>query len=363
MSKEVRQGDTFLFILRSIVSFSPIDPEIIRSLSLEEWIKLYHESVLHGLTAVVYSQLKPYFDQSSIPSDLKRTWRIHSLSIERQMAMRHQICYEFAEKMNDRGLQVMALKGVAYASYYPNQNHRECGDLDCYMMGKKEEGDSLIVEIGGRKEDVGDKHSHLFYKGLTIENHKYFTNFNNTDLGRYTENALKNLAKEGYENLGDSKLLNPHPDFTALFLVKHAQRHFLYEGIRLRHVLDWAFFLKKEQARVNWDVIIQEMKQCKILNFAIMMTSICVNELGVKVQVASLTQIPTEVEAIRDIFKCDIMGTQPEIHDKNIIKKIYRISRRLYRMWRFRVIADESYFRMLYNVFAYSSLGGKTLQL
>lgn len=71
---------------------------------------------------------------------------------------------------------------MAFAQYYPNPLHRECGDLDCYMMGKKEVGDKITVELGGAMEEAGYKHSHLTYKGLTIENHLFFTDFNNTPL-------------------------------------------------------------------------------------------------------------------------------------------------------------------------------------
>ncbi len=87
---------------------------------------------------------------------------------------------EYADKMYENGIPVVVLKGLAFGVYFPNPMSRECGDLDCYMMGKDREGDHITALIGGKVEDGGYKHAHLHYKGLTIENHYYLTNFNNT---------------------------------------------------------------------------------------------------------------------------------------------------------------------------------------
>lgn len=353
----------FYSILKSIVAQDLLEAKLFSDFSPEDWTSLYELSITQGLTAIVYRQLKPVADQDNIPKDLLRKWRVHSLTIDQKMGQRNMTCAEFAEKMSERGIPVVALKGIGYAVYYPSPNLRECGDLVCYMMGKKEDGDKAVVEIGGRIEEAGQKHSHLFYKGLTIENHEYFTNFGNTERGRYTENLLQRLVVEGTSYIGKTKLLRPCPEFTALFLIKHAQRHFLYEGIRMRHITDWAFFLKAEQDKVNWSYIIPEMEKCGVLEFARLMTSICSNALGVDVHVEALRNVPKKVERLHEGFLDDVMGDQPEIYDRNLLKRAYRGVRRFYRMWKYRAVADESYLTMAWNVYAFGSLGKKKLEL
>lgn len=353
----------FYSILKSIVTQVDPDAGLFAGFSAQDWSALYELSITQGLTAIVYRQLKPVADQVNIPKDLLRQWRIHSLTIDQRMGQRNMTCVEFAEKMSERDIPVVALKGIAYAAYYPSPNLRECGDLDCYMMGKKDCGDKAVVEIGGRIEEAGQKHSHLFYKGLTIENHEYFTNFGNTERGRYTEKLLQKLVVERSSYLGKTKLLCPCPEFTALFLIKHAQRHFLYEGIRMRHITDWAFFMKAEQDNVNWSCIIPEMEKCGVLEFARLMTSICSNALGLDVHVDALRNAPKKVERLHERFLDDVMGDQPEIYDRNLLKRAYRGVRRFYRMWKYRAVADESYLTMAWNVYAFGSLGKKKLEL
>ena len=50
----------------------------------------------------------------------------------------------------------------------------------------------------------------------------------------------------------DSEILLPPVQWNAMFLTYHACAHFLSEGLRLKQILDWAMFLKKEQNNVDW---------------------------------------------------------------------------------------------------------------
>ena len=55
----------------------------------------------------------------------------------------------------------------------------------------------------------------------------------------------------------------------------------------------------------------------------------------------------------------DIMGEQPAIHVKGLWHKTKRILRRFRRMWKFRLLASESYPRMVWNAFAFCSYMSK----
>ena len=51
----------------------------------------------------------------------------------------------------------------------------------------------------------------------------------------------------------------------------------------------------------------------------------------------------------------DTMGEQPAIYVNGLWHKVKRILRRFHRMWKFRSLASESYPRMVWNAFAFSS--------
>lgn len=341
----------FFQILSYIVNNYHVDWYLCEGFTSEDWEQIYQLSKKQGVVAIIFDAIKAIPKEFAPPKHITMRWISHTLSIEEQMKKKEKIAIEFAEELSKSKIQTTVLKGLAYASYYPNPYHRESGDLDCYLMGKKDEGDKITVEIGGRMEGAGYKHSHLYYKGLTIENHKYLTSFDNTKLGIKTEQLLQEQISKGCRPLGDTKLHNPSADFNALFLIKHAQRHFIKEGICVRHLLDWAFFLNLESQNVNWEKVIPIMRECRMLEFAKVMTRLCVEQLGMMIDMATLSS-PIKIS---DAVLADILGGQPDLFHENFVQKIGRIIRRFCRMWKFRSLADESYCRLVWNSLAFSS--------
>lgn len=341
----------FFYLLSCIINNTSVNWAFFYGFTICDWTQLYRLSKDQGIVAIIFEVIANIPKEMAPPKEVTLKWISQVLSIEKQMKKKEAIAIEFAEKLSKRNIQTVVLKGLAYALYYPNPYHRESGDLDCYLMGKKNEGDKVVVEIGGKMEEAGYKHSHLWYKGLTIENHKFITNFDNTKLGIKTERLLQEQINVGCQYVGNTKLLTPSADFNALFIIKHAQRHFIQEGIRIRHLLDWAFFLKAESSNVNWDNVISVMDRCKILKFAQVLTSICIDKFGMSIDIDGLIVHGTD----SNIVLADILGEQPDMFHENIVQKARRILRRFYRMWKFRSLADESYLRLVWNTFAFSS--------
>lgn len=343
----------FFHLLRATIGTEPFFE---RSLTSDEWRALYRVSVEQGVTAVVFGFVRQLPKSEAPDMALLMEWLAATTGVEQTMRRMQIKAEEFAEEMDKREIPVVVLKGMAFAQYYPNPLHRECGDLDCYMMGKKEEGDKITVELGGTMEEGGYKHSHLTYKGLTIENHRFFTDFDNTPTGILTEQVLGELMQEEHTSIGNSKLRCPSANFNALFLLKHAQGHFINEGIRMRHVLDWALFLKGEQENVNWSRVLPVIESTRTAQFTCVITAIVVQHLHIDIHNKDLLALAKSAEQrLVDTVLADIMGEQPAIYVDGLWHKAKRILRRFRRMWKFRSLASESYPRMVWNAFAFSS--------
>ena len=332
-------------------------------LSLEEWKAVYGLCRQQGVTAIVFDCVKSLPLAEAPNRELLMQWMATAIGVERTMLIMRTTAEEFASEMARYGVPVVGLKGMAFAQYYPNPLHRECGDLDCYMMGKKTEGDKLIAELGGKMEEAGYKHSHLLYKGLTIENHGCFTSFDNTPRGRLTERRLNELLTYGQRDLGDTKLLSPSASFNAFFLLRHAQGHFIEEGIRMRQVLDWAMLLRAEGECVDWPKVLMILEETHTARFAGVMTAIVIELLRVEVGDKSLKVLAESADKRMVVAVVDdIMGEQPAIYVDGLWHKVKRIFRRFRRMWRFRSLACESYPRMVWNAFAFSSYVNRKLE-
>jgi hypothetical protein len=343
---------SFFHILASTLNNTPVDWSLFEGFTPKDWRSFYALSKYHGVVCIVFDKIKDTPKHIAPPKDVILRWYPHSDSIERQMRYIEHLSVEFAERMAEYDIPVVVLKGSAYASYYPQPYYRESGDLDCYLMGKADLGNEVIGKIGGVLKEAGYKHSHLMYKGLTIENHRYLTNFDNTRLGIKTEHLLQEYIQNEMTPIGDTKLLNPCADFNALFLLKHAQRHFRQDdGIRMRHLLDWAFFLRAEADNIHWDKIIPIMRECRMLNFAKAITTICRERLGLDVNIEGLD------DKNKDYNKLlyDILNHHSGPTTNNVYQRTMKVLRRFVHMWKFRDLLDESYPRLILLTFTYNS--------
>ncbi|MCF0243792.1 MAG: nucleotidyltransferase family protein [Bacteroidaceae bacterium] len=281
----------------------------------------------------------------------KMEWFMNIRKLEHATATLYDTSVEFAERLSP--CQCVVLKGIDYARYWPVPGYREFGDLDIYSVDY-DAANSRAQEMGAAVHDGGYKHSHIQYKGLPIENHRYFTTFNGTKQGRETERLLKEFLGSEFAAIGDTPLLSPNPDFTALFMLRHAQLHFIDEGISLRHVLDWLFFLRAEQHNVDWQRVYEAMDKMQMRAFADILTAFCKEYFAWTPENTAITA--SDDKRLLEKLMVDITSPQPDVYDMRLHKKALRIVRRMRRMVTFRQLLNESYWSRVWQTFAYSTL-------
>ncbi len=284
----------------------------------------------------------------SVPDKMKWHGAIRKAQVE--MSKKWEMCADFAK--NILPCRCVALKGPDYAKYWPNPLDREFTDFDCWCMGEFDESNKKAVEVGGVIEEAGYKHNHIRYKGFVIENHQYFTDFSGTEQGVWTEKQLRSLAYDGIKPIGDTNILSPNENFTALFMLRHAQLHFLAEGISLKHILDWLYFLQREEKNIDWDVVYEAMDVMNLRAFADIMSICCDYKFGWRSSGYIVKNHFKESEL--DAFIDDILEDRPSTADFRLRKKAFRIMRRFRRMWKFRVLLNENYAKKVWLTFTYN---------
>lgn len=336
-----------LDILRSVVTDAPIEYSRFHSLSPTDWKELYGMAKRQGLTAVVLEQIKPLPKEVAPPRDLALKWLSHAISLEKQAKEKYERCAELAQLMHAHGLCTLVLKGVAVSQYYPNPWHREFGDLDCYLYrnesgkigwnGCYEEGNCIAEQAGCEVNRGHYKHSHIKYHGLEVENHQFSLAIKDGKTTKALERELRHLV----ETKGDlyaipgTQLYIPPADFNALFLTAHAMSHFLYESIKMRQVMDWAFFLKAEQDNVDWEKFWKWCDKMHYTRFVQCINYICVHQLGLQIHAFTVEDSEKikhlSERMLRDIFDGDSLYTKG------------------YKGFRFRLALAASYFKSMWK--------------
>ena len=259
----------------------------------------------------------------------------------------HQLAVieELQNKWAEAGLQMMVMKGQAMGTYYPNPKHRAPGDIDCFLFEGYAKGNETAKAWADKVDEGWYKHSVISYKGETIENHQYFVHTREGKKSKQLNQVMVNALKvRDFGRLSGTEALLPPPMFNALFLTYHALAHFLEEGLRLKQILDWAMFLKRDADKVDWKEFYKICDKFHFRRFADVINDIAANLLGVEFELA--TSSPHTDKVLRStlydkeyVFSSGESGWRNRFHIvKNLIK--YR--------WKYNEIYQHSVLRQLW---------------
>jgi hypothetical protein len=269
-----RTESAFFNALQHAIVSKPLTGELFTTLTTEEWLELHKLSRSQGVLALVFDALEDVI--TAIPPQIRLQWAFGAMQIEDKCDKQWHLANELCAEYGKNGIKTVVLKGFALSRYYPNPKHRECGDFDCFLLGDFEQGNIIAERLGAKVRFDDYKHSHISYRGLMIENHKFCTSVRGPKMNKQFEVFLqKLLAEEGYgiEPLNNSSIYIPSPTFNALFLIKHTMVHFLYEGIKIRHLLDWACLIKAEGENIDWKIVNEWCKKLHLNNFVDLMNA------------------------------------------------------------------------------------------
>ena len=189
---------------------------------------------------------KPLCELDSLEyEDLKYEWFGQTIASEQEYKNHIEEAKNLAGAFNENGIRLLSLKGLSLCRFYPIPSHRSFYDLDCYLFGDFEKGNKFIEKLGGKVRRENSKHSVFQYKGLAVENHQYCIAVKGSKKDKELESYLKSLLNNApVEYFADSFIELASYEFCYIFVLAHSLRHFLTDGLLLRHVCDWAMVLK-----------------------------------------------------------------------------------------------------------------------
>lgn len=187
------------------------------------------------------------------------------------------------------GIKTIVFKGIAHSRYYPKPEHREFGDFDCYLIDEHgicayKQGNEIARENGLAVDDNWYKHSHIVYKQLTVENHQFFTSARRSGTDKALHKYMVELIGDGkrLEKIEGTDIYVLPLEAEGLFMLYHSLTHFLVEGIKLRHFIDWACWIKANQEELQWCAFYAQCKRFRLDGFVDVLNTIAVKYLGVE---------------------------------------------------------------------------------
>lgn len=325
-------------------------------MSEKHWTRLGAMAQAHGVLGFVLDGIErlegtPYGTTRELSKLQKLEWIGQVMQIEQGNKRQIEVMNDLAQKWIDEGCKVMVMKGQANGLLYPNPFHRSPGDIDCYLFENYARGNEIARNVGANVDEGWYKHSQISYDGELFENHLFFVH---TREGKRSKRLQKELEQmlhvSKWNTFPESEILLPPVQWNAMFLTYHACAHFLSEGLRLKQILDWAMFLKKEQNKVDWEQFYTFCDCHHLRRFADAITAICVEHLGIQIMNSAITTESPYADKILNsaLYDDDYIYSAGEGKwggRWHLVKSLFK-----YR-WKYREIYQQSVWKQLWWYF------------
>ena len=258
---------------------------------------------------------------------------------------------------NSHGYKMMVLKGYACSLDWPKSEHRPCGDIDIWQFGKQKEADEVLLKANTNLTnktnyftiDTSHHHHTVFNWGdFSVENHYDFVNVHAHQSSKALEKIFKELGKDDSHSvsINGERVFVPSPNLHALFLLRHAASHFAAEGITLRNVLDWAFFMEKHSDEVDWEWLMPIIDKYHMHDFFNCINAICVEDLGFNASRFPSVQFLPEIKekVLNDIVNPEFQHVPPA---QLLSRLTFKYRRWKANEWKRKLCYDESGFSNL----------------
>ncbi len=322
-------------------------------LSEDVWREIYALCVRQGVVAIVYDGMMRLLNEGVLTAEaapsraLRLQWALNVERIEQRYAVQRSVIARLAAFYGSHGMRMLLLKGYGLSLLYPRPEHRPCGDIDIWLYGRQAEADALMRREWGTEIDE-DVHHHTTFAldGVMVENHYDFINIQSHLSNRTIERRLQELARESGERIevaGQSVEL-PSADFNALFLLRHAAMHFAAMEIGMRHVIDWALFVAREHAAIDWEALYDMARRMNMHRFLDSLNALAIDCLGLDAACLPAFERNPELErrVLDDILYPEFSEQAPQ---GNVLRTIVFRTRRWWaNRWKHRIVYNEGLF-------------------
>lgn len=221
--------------------------------SNKEWKALYDMAKKQSLVGVCFAALQRLgadadegFARIGMSEMLYLTWMGMTAKIQQKNQTVDEQCAELQAKLSADGLRSSILKGQGVGRLYAEHllGLRQSGDIDIYVDCGREKAIEYARSIQG-EVDWDYKHLHLnVFDDTAVEMHYVPEVFLNLRKNRKLQKWFKEseVASSMFRESGD--MVCPSVEFNLFYILLHTYRHFLYEGVGMRQLMDYFFVLQ-----------------------------------------------------------------------------------------------------------------------
>lgn len=199
--------------------------------------------------------------------------------VVRAIASNTKISYaqsRLTKLLESNDIPYAVLKGESVAAYYTQPQLRILGDVDFLIEeDMRDTVEKLLLNNGYVSLSIPSAHHSIFRKyGAYFEMHWQAPGIPEGKIGQTVRRFLKGSLQERVLQAGEyGPFYTLTKERQGLVLLLHMQQHLLHEGIGLRHLCDWAFYVNATRQDAFWqESLLPRLKEMGLLTFACVLT-------------------------------------------------------------------------------------------
>lgn len=226
--------------------------ELSYSPSAIEWYKLFNLAAKQTIIGICFAGVQKLRKEGSrcieaLPSTLFLKWLSNTAQIQQRNELMDRLSADMWQKLRLAGLDAALLKGQGIALLYGELAIlRQSGDIDMWVKGGFDKVNTYIQNTCPSDDFAYHRFHYDVYKETEVELHFRPTLMRNLCDNRKLQKWCDSFAPDSFI-LTDKGFAVPPASFNRVFILTHIYRHFLFEGVGLRQVMDYFFVLKADK--------------------------------------------------------------------------------------------------------------------
>ena len=216
-----------------------------------EWSAIYDESERQAITGILVAGLERLPKEQRPGQELLLQWIGISEQIRQGNLSLTKRCKQLQRKVSELGYKSSILKGQGVALYYdePLRDLRQSGDIDIFVDCGLKGAMEIAHHLGVENPEWDYKHLHLdVFEDAEVEMHYRVEVLLNLWKNRRLQKWFVEHQDDIFgtsKSAKDTEMVTPTVEFNVFYILLHIYRHFLYEGVGMRQIMDYYYVLKK----------------------------------------------------------------------------------------------------------------------
>lgn len=236
--------------------------------STSDWQFLYDTAVLQSVVGVCFSGIKKLPKEQWPPQNVLYQWMGMSLNIQHRNELMNKRTAEVWEKLEEEDLHAAVLKGQGVANEYVIDDMaslRQSGDIDVWVLGGYRTVCDYVQSVAPTTDVAYHRFHFDVFNDVEVELHHRPTLMRNLIDDRKLAKWYNSFGADCFVYLDKKGFAVPPACFNRIFILTHIYRHFLFEGIGLRQLIDLYFVLHNSKGEHNE---LHLLKKFRLLRFA-----------------------------------------------------------------------------------------------